>query len=354
MVLIRGEDPKVKPLDESATSLPPLDQREWADPGAPYQPSTQFPVNPVTGAYMTPQEQAAAKAANPFVTGSPSQFWQQQGQTPFAPIPTGTTGQLDILRPRTGPAQTIYGAAADPRLRGPNAPKAPGQQERLNAQLYEAEYWEKAIKDPEKRLWLARRAIMLGFAQYDPKSDWLVSEDAFTRGGVYQMWKQAGEIVQMNPTLNSMTPEEYLDSMYGRFGGDQGLDAKMAEERKAIPDPIQTTKQVSKYSMSTEQASAVADKVAEAVLGRMASKGEMAKARKAMNALMAANPTVTTTVSDSTDPNNVKVTSNTKAGVGPGDAADAYEMKMKRSSEGMAFNVGKLMESAMEKLDRGL
>lgn len=341
-----GEKPA--PLPESATSLPPLDQREWADPGAPYQPSTQFPVNPVTGAYMTPQEQAAAKAANPFVTGSPSQFWQQQGQTPFAPIPTGTTGQLDILRKRApGPLPGAYQNRPDlwaGRMRD----------EKVNSQLYEAEYWEKAIKDPEQRLWLARRAIMLGFAKYDPKSEWLVSEDDFTRGGVYQMWKQAGEIVQMNPTLNSMTPEEYLDSMYGRFGGDQGLDAKMSEARKQIPDPIQTTKQVSKYSMSSEQASAVADKVAEAVLGRMASKGEMAKARKAMNALMAANPTVTTTVSDSTDPNNVKVTSNTKAGVGPGDAADAYEMKMKRSSEGMAFNVGKLMESAMEKLDRGL
>lgn len=344
-----GETPK--PLPESATSLPPLDQRDWGTTGDPYQPSTQFPVNPVTGAYMSPQEQAAARAASPFVTGSPSQFWQQQGQIPFAPIPTGTGATaLGILRP-AAPVQ-IRGGMGEHR--GPSDLMTVNKRARLNDQLYEAEYWEKAVKDPEKRLWLARRAIMLGFAKYDPKSQWLVSEDDFTRGGVYQMWKQAGEIVQMNPTLNQMTPEEYLDSMYGRFGGDQGLDAKMAEERKAIPDPIQTTTQVSRYSMSSEQAASVADKVAEAVLGRMASKSEMAKARKAMNALMAANPTVTTTVSDSTDPNNVKVTSNTKAGVGPGDAAEAYEMKMKRSSEGMAFNVGKLMESAMEKLDRGL
>lgn len=346
-----SEDPKVKPLPEGTTTLPPLNQRTWSDPAAPYQPSQSFPTNP-NGTYMTPQEQAAA--GNPFTGGmNPNAFWTQNTGA-FMPLPTGSSAVPDILRPRTGPAQTIYGAAADPRLRGPNAPKAPGQQERLNAQLYEAEYWEQAIKDPAKRMWLAKRAIMLGFAKYDPKSEWLVSEDAFTKGGVYQMWKQAGDIVQMNPTLNQMTPEEYLDSMYGRLGGDQGLQTGIDSAKAAEPNPIQKTTQVSKYSMSSEQAAAIADQVATAALGRMASEGEMAKARKAMNRLMAANPTVSTTVSDATDPNNVKVSQSTKAGVGPDTAAQAYEMKMKRSSEGMAFNVGKLMETAMSQMDRGL
>lgn len=343
-------DPKVKPLPESATTLPPLDQRAWSNPTAPYQPSQAFPTNP-NGTYMTPQEQAAA---NPFTGGmNPNAFWTQNTAA-FQPLPTGTSAVPDILRPRTGPPQTIYGAGADPRLQGPNAPKMPGQQERLNSQLYEAEYWEQAIKDPAKRMWLAKRAIMLGFAKYDPKSEWLVAEEAFTQGGVYQMWKDAGSIVQMNPTLNSMTPEEYLDSLYGRMGGDQGFQSA-AEAQKALePNPIQKTTQVSKYSMSSEQAAAIADQVATAALGRMASEGEMAKARKAMNRLMAANPTVSTTVSDATDPNNVKVSTNTKSGVGPDTAAQAYEMKLKRSSEGMAFNVGKLMETAMSQMDRGL
>ena len=341
----------VTPVPESATSLPPLDQRTWTDPNAAYQPSQPYPQNS-NGTYMTPQEQAAA---NPFTGGmNPNAFWTQNPGA-FQPLPTGGGSTVpDILRPRTGPAQTIYGAAADPRLQGPNAPKMPGQQERLNSQLYEAEYWEQAIKDPAKRMWLAKRAIMLGFAKYDPKSEWLVSEDAFTKGGVYQMWKQAGDIVQMNPTLNQMTPEEYLDSMYGRLGGDQGLQTGIDSAKAAEPNPIQKTTQVSKYSMSSEQAAAIADQVATAALGRMASEGEMAKARKAMNRLMAANPTVSTTVSDATDPDNVKVSTNTKAGVGPDDAAAAYEMKLKRSSEGMAFNVGKLMETAMSQMDRGL
>lgn len=344
---VRAQDPPVKPLPESATTLPPLDQRAWTDPGAAFQPQqpTQFPVGP-DGAYLSPQQIAQQQAAqNPFAAG-PNAFWNGLGASPLGAFPQQQAA-LDILRDRGTRDPKAYQNRPDLWV-GKTGPT------RANAQEFEAEYWEKAIKDPEKRLWLARRAIMLGFAKYDPTSEWMVSEDAFTRGGVYQMWKQAGEIVTLNPTLNQMTPEEYLDSMYGRLGGDTGLSTALDAAKRAEPNPIQTTTQVSKYSMSTEQAASVADQVATAVLGRMASKDEMAKARRAMNRLMAANPTVSTTTTDSTDPDNVKVSTNTKAGVGPSDAAAAYEAKMKRSSEGMAFNVGKLMETAMSQMDRGL
>jgi hypothetical protein len=332
----------VGPLPENSTTLPPLDQRAWSNPTSAYQPSA--PPTNAKGEYLTPQEQALQN--NPLTGGmNPALFWGPNSGALQA-LPGATGASLDILRRRNTVPPGVHQNQPSQWV-GKTTKKA-------NAQQYEAEYWEEAIKDPEKRMWLAKRAIMLGFAKYDPTSQWMVAEDAFTKGGVYQMWKQAGEIVQMNPTLNQMTPEEYLDSMYGRLGGDQGLQTGIDSAKAAEPNPIQKTTQVSKYSMSTEQAAAIADQVATAALGRMASEGEMAKARKAMNRLMAANPTVSTTVSDSTDPNHTKVSTNTKAGVGPDDAAAAYEMKMKRSSEGMAFNVGKLMETAMSQMDRGL
>lgn len=325
----------VTPLPESATSLPPLGDRST---GGSYGELTDALDKVVASGQPSP---------TPFVGSSPPNFYAQNPAV-FQPVPgsaaAGTT--LDILRRRNTVPPGVHQNQPSQWV-GKTTKKA-------NAQQYEAEYWEEAIKDPAKRMWLAKRAIMLGFAKYDPTSQWMVSEDAFTKGGVYQMWKQAGDIVQMNPTLNQMTPEEYLDSMYGRLGGDQGLQTGIDAQKALEPDPIQKTTQVSKYSMSSEQAAAIADQVATAALGRMASEGEMAKARKAMNRLMAANPTVSTTVSDATDPNNVKVSTNTKSGVGPDTAAQAYEMKLKRSSEGMAFNVGKLMETAMSQMDRGL
>lgn len=113
------------------------------------------------------------------------------------------------------------------------------------------------------------------------------------------------------------------------------------------PDPITTQTSVDTTTISKAAAYAAADQIAQALLGRMASRKEMARARGVMNKLLAGQPTVNKVTRDATDPNNIKVHSSTKAGASPSDAADAYRMQVQRSSEGMAFNAGKMIETAM-------
>lgn len=118
------------------------------------------------------------------------------------------------------------------------------------------------------------------------------------------------------------------------------------EGMRYVP-PITSQTNVNTVTMSREAAYAAADQIAQALLGRMASNKEMAIARKAMNRVLAKNPTKTTTTRDATDPDNVHVSTHTSEGASPSDAADFYRMQVQRSSEGMAFNAGKMIEQAM-------
>lgn len=257
---------------------------------------------------------------------------------------------IDILRK---PGTTLP-VSYDPHLGGLYGKQTVGEK-RATPDQYAAEYWTKAMKDPKKRQWLADRGLVLWSGiTADPNSPYGVATAEF-QTSLYNMWKWAGDQVQLDPSLKDMTPEQLLDALYQQAGGDNALAVAKAEK-----NPITTTtaRSVSSATMSQAEANAIADQVAMATLGRMASDAEMKRARKAMNALMKANPTVstTTTVSDQTDPNNPQInsTTHTQEGVSAQTAQAAYEQKLRRSSEGMAFGVGKLMEQAMAGLDRGL
>lgn len=202
---------------------------------------------------------------------------------------------------------------------------------------YLAEYAEK-ILDPQFRAWIARRA-------------WLDVNDPDLAAKAYSTWQRAGQMVGANPTLRgSMTPETWLDKEYELAGGDKQYDALVAAQQKEEeePNPITTTTQTQTYRITGAQAKAIVDDLSQALLGRMASGDELQRARSAMQRLL--TPTQTTTVTDATDPENVQVTTDTQAGVGPGDAADILRRRMQRSSEGMAFSAGKMFEQALARM----
>ena len=107
-------------------------------------------------------------------------------------------------------------------------------------------------------------------------------------------------------------------------------------------------------TMNKAAAEGAVDQLARGLLGRMANDTELAKYRKQINAFLKSNPNVRTEVQDATDPSNIKVTSSEKAGATPTDAASVLEMKLRRGSEGMAFNVGQMFEEALARADRNL
>jgi hypothetical protein len=325
------------------------------------------PSVPETDTRLDPDMAPGLGPVNP--TPSATATIDVSGMTP------SQSGQLpQLVDARLGISQSIGGITtiARPRyttevyMKGrPDAPRAYGfplkdlsrqVQEKVSENDYEAEYWTNVVKNPVLRKWWAERAVAMGLAAYDPTAPDYVAEKEFstTGGAIYQMWNLWGQNAMLNPTVNTRTPEELLNAYYNSMGGSAAFEAAKAAAEAATPSPIQTTKQISTYTMSKAQADAIADSIATQVLGHMASDEEMKKARSAMNGMLKANPTVTTTTSDNTDVNNQVITQHTKAGVTPDTAAQAYEMKLQRSSEGMAFNVGKLMEDAMMKLDQGL
>jgi accessory colonization factor AcfC len=205
--------------------------------------------------------------------------------------------------------------------------------------------------DPTFRDWLSRRSlIVFGKDLYDEKGqfDTLAGEQAWTQFGV---WTAANPDIQ-----ESVTPEKYADMLYNTYGGDAAYDRLMEEKAKANEkeNPITRRTTVSSMTMNKQAAEAAVDDLARGLLGRMASGAELARYRKQINAFLKANPNVRTEVQDATDPNNIKVTSNEKAGATPTDAANVLEMKLRRGSEGMAFNVGQMFEEALAGMDRNL
>lgn len=343
-----GQDPLLSPNPNYTPPAQPLGEGETrlGEPlptyVPPQDPSLTWPANAMNGgaAGITPTQfanlpQVQQARSNTMGLGPPLEFIKRPSR--FVPV----TGNPQLGTP-------------------PPTPTAKPVDQWATEDAYAAEYWEYVAKDPVRRRWWAQRAITMGLVEFDPEAKDLVAEKEFAGGAIYRLWQATGETVRLNPVLNQMTPEEYVDGYYNRLGGDEAFEAAKAATLKKIPSPIQTTTQTSTntFTMSRPEAEAAADQIAINLLGHMATSAQLRQARSVMNGILKANPTVstTTTVSDQTDPNNPNITSSTstKQGASPVDAANAYEMKIRRSSEGMAYGVGKLMEDAMMRLDRGL
>lgn len=217
---------------------------------------------------------------------------------------------------------------------------------------YSAEFQEKLLEDPIGfQKWLSSRAAAFNV-------DLIDKDGNFDVKGGENFWSYIGGLVAMNPTLRSkMMPETYADQRYLQMGGDAAYEAYLQTKAVAKDNPIYTsTSSSTSYNLMPDQAAeAAVDQLASSLLGRMASEKEMNRYRKQINAFLKANPSKSssTTVSNS-DTNTSDTTSTSKSGASPSDALAILEQKIKRGSEGMAFNAGQLIESAMSTMDRGL
>jgi hypothetical protein len=219
---------------------------------------------------------------------------------------------------------------------------------------YNAEFFSRWA-DPNFQTWLTSRMAAMGVKDRSAE-------------GAYSFWVTSGEKVSnasggQSPSGFTGTPEQYIEYMAngGRFVTLDQVEADIAAGAMAIgPDgvpvdpfatdvaqsPIQTTTQRNFATINPQAANAMVDDLSRALLGRMATEKEMKKLRGAMNKYLAKNPTVTKTITDSTNPDDVVMTTNTTDGASAADAQAAAEMKMRRSSEGQAFNAGKMFEDA--------
>lgn len=220
---------------------------------------------------------------------------------------------------------------------------------------YNAEFFDR-WRDPNFQTWLGSRMAALGVKDRSAE-------------GAYQFWVTVGEKVSSpsggrSPSGFDGTPEQYIEYMAngGRFvqldeveasiaSGDMVLDPITGEAvdpfaAEQAANPIQTQTSKSFVTINPLAANAAVDDLSRALLGRMATEKEMARLRKAMNKYLAASPTITNTTVDSTDPDNIQTSTTTKDGASASDAQAAVEMRMRRSSEGQAFNAGKMFEDA--------
>ena len=272
-------------------------------------------------ATMATQQQAIS-IANPAPEAEPVMVMRKP------PTRTPTVG---ITSPSAPPqAQRAAPSTSNYRLTG-------GSQSTIDQYL--GEYGQK-ISDPSFRDWITRRAAVLGGVS-DP-----TKIDPINMG--LDWWQLAGTMVASNPQLQkSMTPEQWLDNQYRLMGGDQAYQT-LLDDAEAANNPISTNTQTTNYTINRVQAQAMIDSMSQSLLGRMASDSELKKARAAVQKLL--TPTVATTTTDNTDPSNSVTTQSVKSGIGPDEARDLLAMRMRRGSEGMAFNVGSLFESAMKRM----
>ena len=268
------------------------------------------------------RDQVAVSIANPALDAEPVMVLRKP------PTRTPTVG---ITSPSAPPqAQRAAPSTSNYRLTG-------GNQSTIDQYL--GEYGEK-ISDPSFRDWITRRAAVLGGIS-DP-----TKIDPINMG--LDWWQLAGTMVASNPQLQkSMTPEQWLDNQYRLMGGDQAYQT-LLDDAEAANNPISTNTQTTNYTINRVQAQAMIDSMSQSLLGRMASDSELKKARAAVQKLL--TPTVSTTTTDNTDPSNSVTTQSVKSGIGPDEAKDLLAMRMRRGSEGMAFNVGSLFESAMKRM----
>lgn len=219
---------------------------------------------------------------------------------------------------------------------------------------YQQEFFQK-WDDPKFRQWFTTRAVAAGIV---PQSR--------TIDDYWNAWNKLGESVA-GMVGWSGTPEQYLEFIAsGKKLTPQEIDAAMAKGSQLIDpatgkpygstsgapgaepvNPISTTTSTSVASLNPLAANAAVNDLAKALLGRMPSKAELRRYRRAMNGILSSNPTVTTTTTDQTDPNNVKVSTRTKDGASAQDAVAAMQDRIEQSSEGRAFGVGKAFEDAL-------
>lgn len=219
---------------------------------------------------------------------------------------------------------------------------------------FAGEFLKRLYDDENKKFeqWVIQRAwATTGSAPLD-------SDGRFSIPKALDWWKNLGATIAASPGIrDDMTPEQWADSIYQQVGGDDAFQ-QYADASGIGTDeeqnPITTQTNVYRTKANPEVVNARADELAQALLGRMASKAELARYRKTINSFLAKNPTVQTMTTDRTDPDNVKMTSSVKEGASTADALSVLEMKMRRGSEGMAFNAGKMIEDAMMMMDRGL
>lgn len=236
-----------------------------------------------------------------------------------------------------------YGGAADPRLRVETDSNRVATTERTKPLTgFNAEFFER-WSDPNFQTWLTSRMTALG------------AKDVSTQSA-YTFWVNSGEQTQ-KARGTQWTPEQYIEYMAngGRLRTVDEVNADIAsgsallgvDGQSLTPSPITTQTSVSTANMNAKAAAAAIDQIAQGVFGRMASKAEMKRFSGAINKMLRENPTVVTSTRDETNPNDVKVTNSEKAGLSPSDATQVMEMRMRRSSEGMAFGAGKMIEDAL-------
>lgn len=313
--------------------------RPSPSPGPPVTGNTNDVITALSNRRITTPMTLAEQSGNYFSSGVAANAGAPGGGSDGPPLTVLRTVKTvkpvanpNYWRGRTG---AFVGAGPIP------GPASITRDKPMPLESYYGEYAEK-IQDSAFRDWLQKRATVLtGMDPEDPR---------FLTTG-YSLWKTAGDMVAANPKLaKSMKPEAWLDQQYKLAGGDALYDSILAEATKVEekPNPITTQTHTQTYTITAAAAQAAIDDMSQALLGRMASGSELKRARAAMQKLL--TPTVTRTTTDATDPENVKMTSSTKAGVGPSEARSILQMRMQRGSEGMAFNAGKMFEAALAKM----
>jgi len=213
---------------------------------------------------------------------------------------------------------------------------------RKSIEDFEGEYAEK-VEDPAFQRWLSDRAWSMGWPTLIDSESGLFDYATGAR-----FWSWLGNLVASNPTVaEGTTPEQYADARYAAAGGDQARDDAYAAATKVEEqNPITTLTQRSSTTIPGAVAEAGVDQLARALLGRMASDKELSRYRNTINKFLADNPSVSVTTRDATDPDNVKMTTETQQGASASDAFNVLEQRLSRGSEGRAFSVGKMLETA--------
>lgn len=262
-------------------------------------------------------------------------------------VPRGT-----LRYGRMGPAN--YRTGTGPRVIYENRPKS------VPIDDFVQEFYDK-WEDPKFQSWFMSRTLASGRTNakstYEDYLNQWVDLGKSTAQGMFRgtpeqflEWMATGQRVSADdirrqieegaPAIDPVTGDPVLPTEE-QYGG---------TARTEPVNPITTYRSTSSATINREAAYAAVDQLSQALLGRMATKGEMRRARRVMNRMLAENPTVTTTTRDATDPNNITETSHTTDGMSAADAQAALQMDMQRSSEGTAFTVGTMFEDAMRLL----
>jgi hypothetical protein len=324
---------------------------EPGDPGT----DSGLDVLPRTGTGQSKPSAPYPGATNPTLPGGIN-LDQIAAQQILAGAVGDAKEELTVLRPGKGPARNSnpgpYGLgrrltpAEQANLRKPTKVTAP-------LSSYNAEFFTR-WSNPNFQTWITSRMAALGVKDRSVEN-------------ARNFWVAYGEQTSKAPGFKG-TPEQYIEYMAngGRYVQSSQVEADMANGAMAIDpatglpvdgmsgvegepwvNPIQKQTTVSRTTINAADANAAVDEFSRALLGRMATEKEMGRLRKVMGKYLSAHPDVRTEVRDATNPDDVRTTVNTKAGASAADAQKVVEMQMRRGSEGMAFNAGKMFEDAL-------